>query len=449
MKHVSLIVLSILCLSLHAQTEIGHKPGYNLVWHDEFEDSVISEQWALYFPWGPWAGGKQHFGGENNRLLDSGYIILVLRDEYINGEVFDWDEDGNFTPYYREFDYTGGMLYSHQGFLHGIFETRFKSDAGKGLHNAFWLYGEEAQEIDIFEIYGSNNREVQMTLHWQDREPLTGSTQSANYRDFSPNYTDEFQVMGVKWTADDLIWYINDEDVVADGWTSFIRSRHIPDLPLHIIINNAISGFDGDPDENTTFPSNLYFDYVRAYQNDTVVRKPVIMYHRAKEYANYQPIEMGLNELMVSDYYQTYPVGFRLEILGGEGYAVVENKPKVDTGVEDTVWVNIRVNDGIQYSDTFLFQLYPADVINEIESVSQEENLWTAQQQQGELILSSKQPVNAELMVFDATGKRVLQQLTNGNETKVNLASQPAGNYLIYVLAENEVLHSQTIFWKN
>lgn len=434
--------------AIFGQTSIGFKEGYNLVWADEFQDSAYTYQaWDKFFPWGPWTGGYHHYDQPGNRYIDSGYAKLVVLDTTVNGIVYNWDDNGDWNPYYRDFDYSAGMFYSKRGFLFGIFETKFRSDEGKGLHNAFWLYGQESQEIDVFEFFGSKPHEVQQNLIWKERDPLTGSSQSASFKSASPNFTEAFHTIGVKWTADNVLFYLDGEDIIPNAFTDFIRKRHVPDLPMHVIINNAISGFDGEPNAQTKFPSNIWFDYVRVYQNDTVVRAPVILAQLPKEYANYLPFDIELSEVLVSDYYQTYPIGFQMQFLPGDNYTVVNGQIQIDSGFLEDVHVNIQVNDGINLSEVFQFLVTPADVVDVVEEQLVEAVIL---EKEGSVLRLLHEQIgkSTQVILFDASGKELNIAQVGRGEATLDMSQIPIGNYLIYVLNNNEVLYSKALQWK-
>lgn len=243
------------------------KPGWNLVFQDEFDgDTLNTDLWMTGFPWG--RCGEIAFNTENgNFSLVDGVVRLTARREPINGFCFHWDEDGTFTPYNKDFDYTTGMLYSIQAFRYGWFECRFRVPAGKGFNSAFWLYGPEACEIDIFEIVGSDTNDGQMTLHWKKDDILVGTSQWPTH--ITPSgfpFDAGFHTFAVNWTPDTVEWYLDNWKVPEPLWTRFIRDRHVPDVDMNVIFTLGVGGMDGDPDYTTPFPSDFEIDYVRVYQ---------------------------------------------------------------------------------------------------------------------------------------------------------------------------------------
>ena len=63
------------------------------------------------------------------------------------------------------FDYQSGLIYSKEKFRYGHFEIRFKTDAASGHWPAFWLFGGDGQEIDIFEMGAGKLNEVHVDVH--------------------------------------------------------------------------------------------------------------------------------------------------------------------------------------------------------------------------------------------------------------------------------------------
>ncbi|HEX4886894.1 MAG TPA: glycoside hydrolase family 16 protein [Luteibaculaceae bacterium] len=339
----------------------GYKEGYYLIWHDEFGDeSTTFNLWDRVFPWGPFAGDYTYSKAYGNHEFHQGALHLVNRKEFFNGEVSHWDSSGNYAPYYRDFEYTSAMLYSKQQFLNGYFETRFNSDVGAGFFNAFWLYGQEDQEIDVFELAGSLKNDAQMTLHWRGKDPLTNSSQSISHMRAPRNFDQGWHVFGVEWSAQRLQWLYNHQPVPESGFTRFIRGRHIPDKPMSIIVNSSVATQDGLPDSNTPLPGKIAFDYVRAYRQDTIVEAPVIVGHSPMTYLGYAPLTLSHELLEVEHPFGLFPYGFELRTEAGEHYTVEErNVVRVEQGWRDTVWLNVRVSDGMRLSEVYSWPIAP------------------------------------------------------------------------------------------
>lgn len=245
------------------------RPGWNLVFHDEFDGPDLDAGlWMTGFPWGR-CGGIAFSTEHGNVLLHDGTVYLTARHEPINGFCFAWDEEGAFTPYYQDFEYTTGMLYSIRSFRYGYFECRFRVPPGKGFNSAFWLYGPEASEADIFEIVSSDNGAAQMTLHWKEDDVLVGTSQwPTHIQPAGPSFVDGYHTFAFEWKPDAMDWYLDNWKVPESCWTRFIRDRHIPAVEMNVILTLGVGGMDGNPNDTTPFPADFVIDYVRVYQQE-------------------------------------------------------------------------------------------------------------------------------------------------------------------------------------
>ena len=245
------------------------KPGWRLVLHDEFDGPELDTNlWMTGFPWGRCS--EIAFNTEaDNISFNDGALHLTARREEVNGFCFAWDADGNFTPYYRDFEYTTGMVYSVRAFKYGYFECRFRVPPGKGFNSAFWLYGPESAEADIFEIVSSDGGAAQMTLHWKEDDILVGTSQwPTHIYPNGPAFHEGYHTFAFKWTRDDIAWYLDNWRVPESCWTRLIRGRHIPRVEMNVILTLGVGGMGGEPDSTTPFPSDFVIDYVRVYEEE-------------------------------------------------------------------------------------------------------------------------------------------------------------------------------------
>jgi beta-glucanase (GH16 family) len=243
------------------------KPGWTLAFHDEFDGPELDASlWMTGFPWGRCSEIAYNSEQGNISIID-GTIHLTAKHETFDGFCDAWDDNGVFTPYHKDFEYTTGMLYSFQSFKYGYFECRFRVPPGKGFNSAFWLYGPQATEADIFEIVSSDHGAAQMTLHWKENDALVNTSQWITHiQPAGPAFQEGYHTFAFKWTKDDITWYLDNWRIPDSCWTRFIRGRHIPDVEMNVILTLGVGGMDGDPDTSTPFPADYVIDYVRVYK---------------------------------------------------------------------------------------------------------------------------------------------------------------------------------------
>jgi beta-glucanase (GH16 family) len=343
---------------LHAQfntgTDKAYKPNWRLVFSDEFDSLGLNPQkWSNRFPWGRWTHGL-HYNTDGQNLMFNGTALTIKIDDDSLTEMIDkWDSLGNYIPYLKHFDYTSGMIYSKRNFKYGYFETKVKIPACKGLNAAFWLYGPNSCEIDVFEIQGSTPNNAQMTLHWKDLDSITNSRQSI-YHSFSidSNFSQKEYTFGLKWKYNELVWYIDNNEIVEDFYTRMTRSRHIPNVDMNAIFTCEVGTMDGPLDSTSVFPANYKIDYFRAYSDDTVP-PPFITGQMPVSMSFFSSLAIVPNMLMVADFFHNYPAGFKVKVMSGADYILNGNIITPLHNYIDTLYVPVKVNDGIDDSPVF------------------------------------------------------------------------------------------------
>ena len=424
-KYWLLLICCFGLITAWAQHPNGFRPGWLLVESHEFNGDQVDSVWDNKFPWGPYVAGSAYNTPDGNRQVEDGLLTLTAKKEHYRGEVWDWDEEGNFTPYERDFEYTSGMLYHRKGYRHGLFETRFKAAKGQGLLSAFWLYGNDNEEIDVFEIRGSKTNEAQMTLHWKDRDPFTGTKQSADYiKQVSPTFSDAFHTFGVSWTDNALWWQLDGDTVDMDFWTRFIRERHIPVNRLHPILSIHVGVLDGEPQDSSVFPANFDVDYARMYRNDTLVDAPVVFGQDTLFYTPGEWTQIPASALAVADVFGFYPLGHRLELGPGEKYQAETDSVWTDLETTDTLYIPVRINNGQSLSEAFTLVLFP----DRASTVVENNRNMALRISRGYLL--GNMPFR-EIHIYSGDGQRVWQYRRSEPTVKVALPALPAGLYII------------------
>lgn len=162
----------------------------------------------------------------------------------------------------KDRQYTSGII-TTQGIFdqkYGLFEIRAKVPHGQGLWPAFWLLPTTKNypwEIDVFEILGHDTHTVYMTNHW----PGKNGENNHDSKDYTgQDFSDGFHTFAVKWSDDELTWYI-------DGVKRAHTGEGVPQEKMFMLVNLAVGGkWPGYPDDSTPFPSYMEVDYVHVYQ---------------------------------------------------------------------------------------------------------------------------------------------------------------------------------------
>jgi beta-glucanase (GH16 family) len=223
------------------------KPGYKLVFNDEFAGSrVSSTRWERTLPWGNTNGSEQQYYTPSAVTQSGGLLTITARRENMGGKP-----------------YTSGVISSHQRFTftYGYSEIRAQVPAGDGLWSAFWLVSPIAgsnDEADIMEVLGSDPTKGYAVLHYGTVGNKGKSI--AAYRE--PDFSAGFHTFALDWQPDHMIWYVDDVE-------RYRVTQNIPSTPMYIVANLAVGGassWAGPPDKYTEFPAQYTIDYVRVFQ---------------------------------------------------------------------------------------------------------------------------------------------------------------------------------------
>lgn len=246
-------MLTICSLALRGQTT------WSLMWSDEFSGNTLNtNNWNFDIGTGNWGWGNnelQYYTNSNQNLFLANGLLHIMAKQQAFGTS----------------NYTSARINSSNkfNFTYGRIEARIKLPMGQGLWPAFWLLGQNINEvswpacgeIDVME-HVNNNDYINGTLHWnQNGHQYNGSTAS-----FDP---EAFHQYMIEWDENKIQWFIDGISFKTMNITSNNMSAF--HQPFFVILNLAVGGlWPGSPDNTTVFPSEMLVDYVRYYQPEIV-----------------------------------------------------------------------------------------------------------------------------------------------------------------------------------
>jgi beta-glucanase (GH16 family) len=250
------------CIAHHVGAQIPDVPGWQLVWHDEFDGtSVNAENWERINLKNSHNNEKQYYRQEQASVAD-GKLRITATNQPLDGKL-----------------YRSARLESWEAFAPGRFEARIDLPTTQGMWPAFWLLPKSVAwptggEIDIMENRGSQPLIVSSAYHWQTNPgPCCGQHQFVfeNYStsdNGSPvNFHSGYHVYAVEWEATQLRFYV---DGVLHYTINEAANRPIFETHMNIILNLAVGGdFGGDPNGTTVFPQHMDVDYVRVWERQS------------------------------------------------------------------------------------------------------------------------------------------------------------------------------------
>ena len=236
-----------------------------LVMSDEFDsDGVIDNSiWSYDIGTGEngWGNNELQYYTDRpeNISVQNGILIIKAEKESFEGS-----------------SYTSARIVTKAKFeqKYGRFEARIRLPYGQGLWPAFWLLGNNIDEvgwpncgeIDIMEYRGQNPSIVLGTLHGPGYSG--GNSISKSYDLVNDRFDTGFHVFGIEWGPEYINFYV--DDVLYNQLTpSDVTGDWVYDHPFYILINLAVGGnFVGSPNSETVFPQTMLVDYVRVYKNN-------------------------------------------------------------------------------------------------------------------------------------------------------------------------------------
>ena len=237
----------------------------NVTMEDDFEGSTINNSlWNFDVGTGNAISGQGWGNNELQYYTDRAENITV--------------EDGNLkiTAIKESFmasGYTSARINTAGKFEqeYGRFEARIQLPWGQGLWPAFWLLGNnidevswpQCGEIDIMEYRGQAPTNLLGSVHGPGYS--AGNAIGKNYKLENDRFDTGFHIFGIEWGPDYINYYV--DDVLYNQITPCdVNGEWVFDHPFYIIINLAVGGnFVGSPNASTVFPQTMLIDYVRVY----------------------------------------------------------------------------------------------------------------------------------------------------------------------------------------
>lgn len=241
---------------------------WSLVWSDEFNSAnIYSANWNFEIGNGTGGWGNNNLEYDTNLpgnvCTQNGELLIIAKKEVYNGK--------NYTSARMN---TKGL----HNLTYGRVEARIKLPMQKGLWPAFWMLGEnldqvgwpQCGEIDIME-HVNTDTVINGTIHWDNN----GHAQYGTKTDFD---TLGFHVYAIEWDQNSIKWLLDGNVYWNANIANNINSTNEFHNPFFVILNLAVGGtWPGSPDGTSVFPDTMSVDYVRFYQlTSTITHVPLI-----------------------------------------------------------------------------------------------------------------------------------------------------------------------------
>jgi len=242
--------------------------GWKLNWSDEFDDPIINKNiWSRQVEKaGRFNDEWQRYTNSTNNayIEDSCLVIEAIHNSHVHGKG----------------QYSSARMHTANNFSfkYGKIAARIKLPQGQGIWPAFWLLGDNIDEnggdtpwplcgeIDILELYGSKDDAViEANLHYADSLGSHNMMGATTYKLKEGIFADAFHIFELEWDSNQVKWSVNGKEYAAisislDEFSEFHKE-------FFILLNVAVGGtYAGRPDASSTFPQQMYVDWVRIYK---------------------------------------------------------------------------------------------------------------------------------------------------------------------------------------
>ena len=259
----------------------------NLLWSDDFKgtrDSSINSQY--------WTarnchrvpiemGGGACFGTEFNYYAPSAVKLdgsedgaAIITTTRINGPLP--SDAGKCLS--NGCAFVSGRFDTHGkvSFQYGFIEARIKMPAGSGNHPAFWMLGDNINqvgwpttgEMDIVEIHSNDPKVTTAAINYATYYSPNSCCYNHNYTVASLNVGSDvsmgYHTYGVAWLPNSISFYV-DNKLVSTTTPQTLGGYWSFNDKFFLILNNAVnSAFSGSWDNLQS--STMTIDWVRSYQ---------------------------------------------------------------------------------------------------------------------------------------------------------------------------------------
>ena len=182
-------------------TAIPQLPGWQLVWHDEFDSSAIDLMKWNFEVNGDGGGNNElqyYTANPQNAYIDSGRLVIqALKQSYLGKD---------YTSARMTTQFKGDWTY-------GRVEVKALLPYGLGLWPAIWMMPTDSYyggwplsgEIDIMELLGQEANKIYGTLHFGDPQKV----RQGSYVLPDGYFCGAFHVFAIQWDSTSISWFVD------------------------------------------------------------------------------------------------------------------------------------------------------------------------------------------------------------------------------------------------
>ncbi|MBN1187968.1 MAG: glycoside hydrolase family 16 protein [Bacteroidales bacterium] len=254
-------------------------PGYQLVWHDEFDMDGKPDSTNWEYETGFVRNHELQWYQKDNAFCKGGILIIEGRREKIKNPDYkpdsrDWRKNRAFAEYTSS-SLTTRSLHQWQ---YGRIEVKAMIDTSLGSWPAIWTLGVNGEwpicgEADIMEFYRINDiphilanvawgTEMRRTAKW-DSEKIPFS----HFTSKDAEWHRKYHIWAMEWDTGAISLFLDGELLNTTLLTETLNPEGSNPFrqPHYLLLNLAIGANGGNP-EYSILPITYKIDYVRVYR---------------------------------------------------------------------------------------------------------------------------------------------------------------------------------------
>ncbi len=231
---------------------------WELTFEDDFtEGSLDTSKWMYNYFWGDKLlkdtyalPGDKHFytKGKNIEISDS-VLKIVTKKEVASGKI--WDPVFGFKN--QEFDYTSGLISTGKSFRQQYGRVRAKIRmSGAPVRQTMWMVADKIlPHVDVAKV---EKGKIFYGNFWGNIAEK-GGVKKKIVKKSAGKFSSDFFIYSIEWTADKIIWKINEKTVLT-------QTQGVPQEPMYIALSAGVS--NGISDQQ--LPAAMEVDWVKVYK---------------------------------------------------------------------------------------------------------------------------------------------------------------------------------------
>ena len=219
-----------------------------LTFSDEFDhEKLDTTKWLTNYYWGEKLlhdrysveSDLQAYTEKDNFEIRNSVLKITTKPQKTTGKV--WSADKGFST--KEFGYTSGIVCTGTSFRqkYGTFTAKIKL-GDPNAKCAFWMLSDKiTPHIDVCR---TSKGKV-----WVDYFSAKGGNSKTS---IGSRYAGDFFIFSLEWTADKLVWKINDTEI-------FTQTSDVPQEPMYVLLSGGL-------DKPIAGMTSMEIDWIRVYQ---------------------------------------------------------------------------------------------------------------------------------------------------------------------------------------